>query len=205
MDKLFSDEQLIAFFVLGNKEAWQLFFETYRIHSITISSEAEKMYRGSGISFDDFYSVALECIQVALNKYQLYSCTFYSYWKSITLKAFAAYVKRNSLNSVSNNGYIGISLDDLAYSDSKTKYEEILGVNDPSLDKGITNKELFTYIYQKLELLDEKERQFLFLLIDEYDPKSIQVLMNLKGKEFYHLRSKIQKKLNLELIKDYFN
>lgn len=205
MDKLFSDEQLIAFFVSGNEEAWRLFFEIYRVHALKIASEAEKTYRGSGIGFDEYYSLALEQIEIALNKYQLYSCTFYSYWKAIVNKAILRYVKDNSLSSKENTLLNSFSLDEAAFEEGGMKYEEILGINDSYISEGLTNKELFTHIYKKLELLDVKERQFLFLLVDEYDLKSIEVIMNLKPGEYYRIRERLKKKLDLELIKEYFN
>lgn len=205
MDKLFSDEQLIAFFVSGNTQAWHLFFEIYRLHALKLASEAEKTYRGSGIGFDEYYSIAIENIQVALNKYQLYSCTFYPYWKSIANKAISFYVKENSLSSKENAILRTFSLDEEAYEEGEIKYEELFGINDSYISEGLTNKEIFTHIFSKLELLDVKERQFLFLLIDEYDIKSIEIIMNLKPGEYYRIRNKLKKKLDLELIKEYFN
>lgn len=205
MDKLFSDEQLIAFFVAGNIEAWDIFFEIYRVHSIKLASESEKIYRGSGLTFDDFYSICLESIQVALNKYQLYSCTFYSYWRSICLKQISAFVKEYSYIAKESVDLNSLSLDDIAFEGSKTKYEEVIGEVDNNISKSVYTRELFEYIYQKLELLSVKERQFLFLIVDGYDMESIEVMMGLQGKQYYSLRRAIKKKLDIELIKEYFN
>ena len=205
MDKLFSDEQLIAFFVCGNVDAWNIFFEIYHIHSIKEASEATKFYKGSGVSYEEFYSLALECITLALNGYQLYSCTFYSYWKKVVEAKFNTYVRSNSFYAKSKLDMIAMSLDENAFEESKTKYEDILGVRDSIMSSRIENKELFEYIFSKIKLLNQKERQFLLLLIDGYDVIEIEHIMDLRSKDYYRIRKSIQKKLDIELIKEYFN
>lgn len=203
MNKLYSDEQLIAFFVSGNYDAWKEFFLLYDVHSKSLAKNCLLTFKGSGITYSEFYSICIESIFEALNHYELYSCTFYSFWKQICNSRIQGYVKEQSYNS-KGNVYSGtFSLDD-SLNDSNTKYEEVYGLNDPGIENDIKNKEIISYLLEKMKLLSEKDKQFFFYLIEEKSQQEIMLLLGLNIRQFYRIRDKIRKIMDLDIIKDYF-
>lgn len=203
MNKLYSDEQLIAFFINGNIDAWHDFFYIYSKHARSLSKKALSLYKESGITFNEFYSIAMECIIIALSHYVLYSCTFYSFYKQFVFKHFQDYVIKNSFTSKGSIYSGSLSLDD-SFKDSNTKYEEVIGLNDPGIESGIHKEEVIKYIIEKLKLLTEKEKQFFFYLLDGYEQKDIITLLNMSDRQFYRMRAKIRDIIDLDIIKDYF-
>ena len=203
MNKLYSDEQLIAFFVSGNIDAWREFFSIYDIHSKSLAKNALLTYKGSGITFNEFYAICIECIFEALNHYQLYSCTFYSFWRQIVSNQFQDYVKEYSYNSKGRIYSGSFSLDDNP-NETDTRYEEMFGLSDPGIEVEIRKNEILEYLFKISELLSDKEKQFLFYLLEDKSQKEIMVLLNLNTRSFYRIRDKIRKVINIEIIKDYF-
>lgn len=204
MNKLYSDEQLIAFFVNGNIDAWHEFFYIYSNHAEVLSKKALNIYKGSGITYNEFYSIAIEAIVTALSRYVLYSCTFYPFYKQTVHNHFQAYVSQRSIELKRSGETFSLSLDDTVL-DSSIKYEEIYGLNDPSIESEIHKKEVIHYILEKLKLLTEKEKQFFFYLLDGYEQKDIMSLLNMSNRQFYRMRAKIRDIIDLDIIKDYFH
>ena len=203
MDKLYSDEQLIAFFVSGNQDAWLEFYNIYSIHSKKIAFKALQMFKGSGITYNEFYSIAIATIYEALNHYILYSCSFYTFWRQIVFNKFNDYAKENSYNS-KGNVYAGtFSLDD-SYSDSKTRFDEVYGLEDPGIDKNVRKDEIVSYLLEKTQLLSQNEKQFFFYLVSEKNQEEIMTLLNITSRQFYRIRNKIRKIIDVDIIKDYF-
>ena len=78
------------------------------------------------------------------------------------------------------------------------------GLNDPGIENDIKNKEIISYLLEKMKLLSEKDKQFFFYLIEEKSQQEIMLLLGLNIRQFYRIRDKIRKIMDLDIIKDYF-
>jgi DNA-directed RNA polymerase specialized sigma subunit len=94
-------------------------------------------------------------------------------------------------------------LDD-SYSDSKTRFDEVYGLEDPGIDKGVVNEEIVSYLLEKTQLLSQFEKQFFFYLVSEKNQEEIMALLNINSRQFYRIRNKIRKIIDIDIIKDYF-
>ena len=59
-------------------------------------------------------------------------------------------------------------------------------------------------LLEKMKLLSEKDKQFFFYLIEEKSQQEIMLLLGLNIRQFYRIRDKIRKIMDLDIIKDYF-
>lgn len=198
--KTLSDEELIALFSHGVSIAWETFYERYYKHASSLAKLGVQTYRGYYITYKEFKDLALNLIVVALDKYTPNSMSFYSYWKTITLMEYQHLAFDN--NSFTFPSMKTISLDEKV--SDNISLDEVIGLNDDSIERNVNQKEIENIILSKIEKLDENERKIFIWLAMDIKPKQIMEKLNITKRQYYRYKNKIKEIVDIEIFNNYF-
>lgn len=199
-----SDFDLILKIKSGDSIAEKSFYQRYSIYSYKVASDYYKMNHASGITFKEFYSVALASIFLALKDFDLNRNKFYPYWLSISKKQIMNYIRENSY-LFGGRMFSGISLNDLVNENSNTKLEETV------TDLSLCEDDNRNFSDVKKSLIENFNADFTdeeFLIMEKlYIGKTNQEIANDLGctiDHIYYLRKSIKEKLTKVIETGYF-
>lgn len=112
-----SDDDLIFLVDAKSQLAEQELINRYMVIAKNVAKEYADVFSDSGILYDDFYSIAISCIHIAIHSYNNRKVPFKKYWKICVRNAIYDYVKDNSYRSGAK-ALSEISLDDTCYKES---------------------------------------------------------------------------------------
>lgn len=199
--KFILDEEYIVLIQSGNQEAMEALCQRYQKYAYGVASDFFVSNNKGGITLDDFSTVALEAILVAVKKYTLGISKFYPYWKQIAIHQM---IKYNEQFSYFHHGktFYGISLD-AAYDESSTTNDQIFGLPDHEM-KSFSYRDMLNEILNNPKNhFSSLEKKILLLLVDQHSIDDISEKTHIPANRIYYHCKKAKEKLGRILEKQY--
>ena len=163
--KEMSDEDLIFLINAGSELAQMTFYRRYRQYAKMVAKEYYKEFKDSGIQEDEFFAIAFERVQHAIEKYKNIQKKFLTYWKVIVKNAIYDYVRVNSYQG-GMKVLSGLSLDSDCYHDSD-RYTFHDAIGEKEEENGL-KEFLENYLEDNEKTLSDDEKLILrhYILVD---------------------------------------
>lgn len=171
-----SDDDLIFLINSGSKLAEQVFYRRYSEYSRDIAKSYYLDFINSGISEDEFYTIAFSKTHDALKTHGNKKLAFLLYWKIVVRNAIYDYVQENSY-TLGAKALAGTSFDEIRYMNNEhVLFHDIYGEEE---DTNSLLKFIEEYVYGPSEYLTYREKVLADLLyFKEMKPSEILVETN---------------------------
>ena len=178
-----NDITLVKLAKKNDQQAHDELYNRYKKYFDILTANNFTRTKGSGVTYEDVYSVAVGTLQIAISKFDTSKGTsFLQYWKTIANHEINELFKNESYQGRAKT-FDGISLDDYSQN-GYYKNEEIYGCNDSSTALDLEDVRI---LIEKEEIeLTPREKQILIMTMDGLDLEEISSKLALKYVTAYH-------------------
>ncbi len=188
-----SDKELVILIREGDEDAVLVLFARYKGYALTFAKQQYHKYYNSGITIDEFYSVALECINIAINGFNTNSEGFYNYWQTIFSTRVLDFI--TSYSFFGKNAHLGdVSLDSFVYGDEKITRHEVIGTDDDHYEM-LVHDIIDILNNEKNDFSDDEKIAIIYSCIKGYNTDEIMEKTNWSSAKTYKIVSRSKKKL----------
>ena len=200
------DNSLVILVQHGDTRAETILCNRYWNFSLKLGTKSYFKYTNSGISSDEFTSVAFSSLAIAIKKFDESCDSFHNYWHKIAVNAIQDYVNSNAYfagaRAFGDICYDGI---DVEYEDH-VSMENFIGELDDKYTKDELSKKILEFIYSKESKFNYSEVFVAYYMIF-YDYK-VDDLMKLTGwakHKTYFIMKTVRDKISTFLKNGYFS